>query len=121
MARTRRKPRNRGAMTMEGPSKAKLLAHYTDKDPRAFHQFDGWRHGDAVVGCDENGHGATAGKTWELMQGSNVRVLIPLDTPAADAVILLRKITSWIECGALREIEEMSLDDREMSLDDTPF
>jgi hypothetical protein len=68
---------------MTAKSKAKLLAHYEDKEPKVFRQFDGWLNSDNVVGCDDDGHGLTAGTTWELtagttwelMNGADVRVL----------------------------------------------
>jgi hypothetical protein len=45
----------------------------------------------------------TAGVTWELMRGGDVRVLIPLKTSSADAIALLRKIISWIEQSGGKE------------------
>jgi hypothetical protein len=120
---------------MINKSKAELLAHYADKDPRVFHQFDGWCSGDDVVGCDEDGHGLTAQTTWELMGGGNVRVLIPVNTTPTLAVTLLRKIAGWIERdaekiigwidGADRPINDMDvfdsmrwLLDKDINLDD---
>jgi hypothetical protein len=80
-----------------GPTQARLLGHYERRKPKAFRQFDGWLNGDEVMGRDADGHAINAGMTWELMHGADVRILIPLNTPSADAVILLRKIIDWIE------------------------
>ena len=59
---------------------------------------------------DEDGDVVCGGERWELMQGSAVRVLVPTDISTADAVRLLRKVTSPIE----REfIERLGADDED--------
>jgi hypothetical protein len=97
-ARGRHPAQYRKETTMKPKSKAELLEHYATREPKAFHQFDGFleQWGDSVS-CDEDGHGLYGPSlSWELMRGSGdrggVRVLIPVGTSSADAVKLLRKI-----------------------------
>ena len=59
--------------------KAALLVKYGEKEPNEFIQFDGFHMpdgGDCVMEPDENGYCVTQQNTVELMNGSDVRVLI---------------------------------------------
>jgi hypothetical protein len=79
--------------------KGELLEHYANKNPRSFVQFD------VFVGMPPDGSGNPVGEppdkdgddmfwglTTELMGGSDVRVLVPLDTSKDDVLRALRKI-----------------------------
>jgi hypothetical protein len=76
-------------------TKAELLAHYATREPKHFYQFDNWlekHHDDAIEGPM-----SVVGGTWELMRGSDVRVLIPDGVTSTEAVAMLRQIIDWIE------------------------
>jgi len=78
-------------------TKAELLAHYAHRRPTRFVQYDGFvNRADSL--CDSgDGDAVFWGDTWELMNGSSVRVLIHPDTAPADAVRLLHKMASTVE------------------------
>jgi hypothetical protein len=80
-------------------SKAELLEHYATREPKHFSQFDGWREG--AWDGDSNFEGArwSFQGSWELMQGADVRVLIPDDVTPTEAVEMLRRIIEAIEVG----------------------
>jgi hypothetical protein len=84
--------------------KKALLAHYAERQPKPFIQFDGWLDADEVMGRDADGQGVTGSYTWELMNASDVRVLIPKATTREQALVLLRKIAGWIERGGLADM-----------------
>ena len=81
--------------------KANLLAHYARKKPKRFVQIDA----DGKAGMDSwaadiaDGDGVALylSHTTELMHGLDTRVLIPLGTEPAAAVLMLRKIADWLE------------------------
>lgn len=84
--------------------KQSLLTNYSGRNPKQFVQLDGWWDADDVMGRDENGQGATGSLTWELMHGSDVRVLIPLTTTKDQALVLLRKIVDWVGRDGVKEM-----------------
>jgi hypothetical protein len=91
--------------------KIELLKHYAGKDSREFIQWDGFNVGrdgeDCVMHPDDDGH-CIFGQTfrWELMVGSDARVLIPVGADPAVTVALLKKIIKWIERDGLMTHEQ---------------
>ena len=51
-----------------------------------------------------DGGGLFCGRTYELMYGATVRILIPAGTCKEDAVRLLKKLTAWIERSSLETV-----------------
>ena len=87
-------------------TRSQLLAKYTDTDPHQFVQIDGFAEGDGVTGMDADGHGMCGGITTELMKGTDVRVLIPLNADSATTVTLLLKAAIWVEQGAIQQLSK---------------
>jgi hypothetical protein len=75
--------------------KGRLLAKYAERDPKEFIQYDAFEPTgpDSVFGTH----------TQELMRGSPCRVLIDPQTSSEDAVMMLIRITQWIEKDGLIE------------------
>jgi hypothetical protein len=86
-------------MTDEG-RKEELLFKYSKREPRAFHQYDGFDipvgHGDSIMQPDILGHCIFCIDTFELMNGADVRVLIRPEVAKETALILLLKIAAWL-------------------------
>jgi hypothetical protein len=79
---------------------AEKLGHYAMKEPRKFVQLDGWSQGAAgSLEGDVDGDSLFAGKTVELMGGSTVRILIPLDTDPLVAARILKKLRKWFKAN----------------------
>jgi hypothetical protein len=80
-------------------TKGELIEHYCKKEPTEFYQFDGayLGEGDFFQRVDADGDWIGATRTWELMHGHPVRVLIHTETTPEEAVRLLRKTAAWIE------------------------
>jgi hypothetical protein len=104
-------------------SKEMLLAHYSTKPPTDFIQYDGF-HGqqpDSVLKADADGHYLSSGKTWELMHGSTVRVLVTPGVSKDTVISLLHKIIKRID----RNFEAYSQQELKMAVDsdneDSPF
>ncbi len=74
-------------------AKVRLLAHYAEREPKEFIQYDAWDPETYLSG----------GHTVELMRGTPCRVLIDPTTTSADAVVMLRLIADWIERDGLLE------------------
>lgn len=89
--------------------KAEILAHYRERAPRRFFQFDAFADGDEIMGRDEDGQSVTGGDTFELMHGADVRVLIPANgtQPAPELSKMLRKVADWIDRGGVEAIKKM--------------
>lgn len=89
------------------PNKSELIENYSRREPKRFIQIDGWHGGkwanDGIITTDEQGRSMTGGETFELMLGSDVRVLIDPDTPPAEVAALLKNAASFIESGILSE------------------
>ncbi len=84
--------------------KQELLAHYAAREPKEFYQFDGFNYPTGMMGYrgdheDADGDELYCGRTYELMHGATVRILITPNTSKEDAVRLLKKLTAWIEKG----------------------
>ena len=83
------------------PSRGDLLDHYTNRKPKFFHQFDGFLRQEGGYQClgtpDDDGDMLMAGATHELMDGADVRVLIPITTTHYAAERLLQKIIDWLQ------------------------
>ncbi len=81
---------------MEAPSKAELLAKYAQDEPKLFEQWDGWhaQHGDALD-YDDDGYVVCSCDTFELMQGSDVRILIDPDMPREEVLHLLHMMLGY--------------------------
>jgi hypothetical protein len=64
---------------------------------------------------DENGH-CISGQSfhWELMAGSDARVLVPVSADSAVTVTLLRKIADWIKRDGLMTHERRKQLDAQM-------
>ncbi len=81
--------------------KESLLKHYAKKEPTQFYQFDSYCNylppdqGDELDMC----------KTWELMNGSSVRVLIRTGISEKEAIRLLLKIIEWITSVGFEDLE----------------
>ena len=73
--------------------KTELLKKYAEKPVTAFWQYDGFNQ---PLGHD---HEIYRVDTFELMRGTDVRVLVPKETevPRAAQVAMLRKIADWLE------------------------
>ena len=83
--------------------KAELLAHYAEKEPCLFYQFDGFLEPatDDVVRADRDGDAMTNGITYDLMSGFYaVRVLVTAGTSEKDALRLLQKVRQKIRRGS---------------------
>jgi hypothetical protein len=78
--------------------RSQLLAHYADKDPRMFVQFDAFDPPTCPFDgfADEDGQEFFVRVTHELMHGATVRVLVPPGTDPSVARQLLVKIADWI-------------------------
>ena len=81
-------------------TKGQLLAHYAEKEPKTFWQYDGFvgqSADDYVMKADGDGDSIMWGVTQELMTGMyGVRVLVTAGTSQADAVRVLGKIREII-------------------------
>lgn len=90
--------------------KQALLDHYAMREPKRFVQFDGHNvgvdHGDSVMVPDEDGHVVMGTVTNELMHACAVRVLLEPETTKETALILLRKISDWVERGGIEELSK---------------
>ncbi len=78
-------------------AKVRLLAHYAEREPKEFIQYDAF---------SPEGYGYDSlfgGYTVELMRGTPCRVLIDPTTSSADAVAMLRRVADWIERDGLLE------------------
>jgi len=77
--------------------KDKLLKKYADKPIRAFIQYDGFAmvESDDVINDEDKITGG--GLTYDLMSGSDVRVLIEPHIPTKDVLRLLRGIVTEIQ------------------------
>lgn len=82
-------------------SREAILKKYSERPAKEFVQIDTWCQGrwqgDSVINCDDDGDSQTSGSTVELMQGSDVRILISPDTDPKDVVRLLRKAADWVD------------------------
>jgi hypothetical protein len=80
-------------------TKEQLLAHYKERNPTQFIQFDGFDdlQPDDVMTVDEDGHSFFSRKTWELMHGSTVRLLVKPAASKETVLSLLHKIIKWID------------------------
>jgi len=88
-------------------AKGAKLRHYASRDPKEFIQIDGFYLPggcDSVMVTDNDGDCIQAGKTIELMNGADVRILIRdprgehgTETNKADIKRLLEKISSDID------------------------
>lgn len=89
--------------------KADCIDHYSIREAKLFKQYDGFldcdQLDDFIKGDEDRDCIMGNSATWELMQGASVRVLIPENTTAIEAVRLLKKITNSIEQNGLRGIE----------------
>jgi len=81
-----------------------LLSKYATKEPKAFHQLDARMNmqGEAMAG-DSDGDAICSLDTTELMDGTDVRVLIPATTSQKDAIRLLKKMIQWMELDDFTE------------------
>ncbi len=79
---------------------AECLARYAAKRPKHFLQLDCFHmedDGDDVMRPDTDGDAMFAGHTTELMNGADVRVLIPEGADVVSALRMLRKLADWLE------------------------
>lgn len=82
---------------MEVPTKDALIEKYQAREPKRFFQFDGYGNFAGDCHADSDGHGMFGTVTWELMQGSTVRVLVDPTASKDEVLAMLGKITRWIE------------------------
>ena len=83
--------------------KGELLAHYANKEPHLFQQWDG--NFDFDMFADGDGDSLTCGTTWELREGMDVRIQILDGTKKADAVRILKKLLLAIDTGKFGLVE----------------
>ena len=79
------------------PTKEQLLNHYSKRDPKLFIQFDGYD--EPPEGCTdpEAYSGMCRIKTYELMCGNDVRILIDPRKDREKVLRILHKLVDWIE------------------------
>jgi len=85
---------------MRKSTKGELLEKYTSRDVHTFIQYDGFINAEADCNTqpDEDKDAIFGGfATEDLMNGSNVRVLLNPATPADAVLRVLRKIVAMIE------------------------
>ena len=89
--------------TTDTDRKAALLSKYAKRVPKEFVQYDGWldAYGDSVMHPDGDGDAMMSLHTFELMYGTDCRVLIPVGADGLATARLLRKIAAWIELEGL--------------------
>lgn len=78
--------------------KTKLLEKYSQKEPQQFIQVD-WFSGVPAwnaVRPDKDGHIYMAQPTYELMNGSDVRVFIHPEAPKQTVIAFLKKMAKWV-------------------------
>ena len=78
-------------------TKMELLKHYAQYEPKAFIQFDGFDWPDDCLSNSQTGLATFRMETWELMNGSDVRILINPRTDREKALQILHELTAWIE------------------------
>ena len=85
------------------PTKDELLAKYQDREPSYFIQFDVVINAkpDDVTRPDEDRDDICATETYELMRGTNVRVLIKPGTLPGQVRRALKKIRRMIQKSGL--------------------
>lgn len=100
-----KKNSKKGCEKMYLTSKKEKLKHYAGKELNSFIQFDGWyfedKQGDSNFKPDSDGDCLSGRETFELMNGADVRILIPENTPRDIAIRLIGKIARWIETSGL--------------------
>ena len=89
-------------------TKEELLEHYSHKKPNRFIQYDGFADmkGDSFFEADSDGHVVLGQETYELMHGTEVRVLIRPGTPRKTVCWLLLKILGSIVDHGLCEPDD---------------
>jgi hypothetical protein len=88
---------NQAPALVARPTTDELLQHYMRRKPKAFIQLDGF---DAPGDCysdPETGLGLFQGETYELMAGSNVRILIDPETAREKVLEILHRLLEWVE------------------------
>lgn len=89
---------------MRHEDKYTKLAHYMSRDMKKFVQYDGFKaqsDWDHVCQPDEKGRSVMIVETEELMQGSDVRVLVPPDAHSGTVVELLLMIAETIQTNGV--------------------
>lgn len=82
-----------------GPAQQSLLDKYASREPTPFQQFDGFyldNEGDDIMQPDDEGHCLFSCRTWELMYGADIRVLVSQDAPREQLPPLIQKLAAWI-------------------------
>jgi len=81
--------------------KKQLLKEAESKNPKFFHQIDGFtgcHPDDCYMPGDKNGDAFTSGSSWELKNSTNeVRLLVHEDSKPADVLRLLKKIRKLVK------------------------
>ena len=83
-----------------------LLAHYKQREPHPFIQFDvvsDPRYFDDMVTPDSDGYSSSTVYTYELMYGSGVRILIDPETPKDKVIGSIKKVVGWIKKSKILE------------------
>lgn len=108
MERSQRISEGVRAYRLECETRGMLLAKLCNKKPHLFIQVDGFLHsvGNSFIPPDADEDGICQLLTWELMSGSDVRVLINPRTTQDEALRLLSKMRHWIERFGLPQVEE---------------
>ncbi len=122
------------APALQDRLKQGLLAHYAERDPQSFFQFDAFidveGDADSMMHPDHEGDCVLSGVTQELMTGAcAVRVLITPGTSPEKASDLLHKIAGYVAKDGFTfhqpELERLSVSANYQTsddyLDDTPF
>jgi hypothetical protein len=83
---------------MDKKTFAAKLAHYASREPKVFVQFDSYYKPEASnIDSDVEGDVMFVKETVELMNGKDVRVLIPYSTDVKVAIRLLKKVVKWLK------------------------
>lgn len=97
-----------------------ILAQYASCEPKIFlelHCYKPENHDD-YINSDEDGDVLRARGTIELMDGNNIRVLIPHNTDVKVAARQLKKVAKWLkDSPELIELANIELPNE----DDLPF
>ena len=75
---------------MNAPSKGELLAKYAEREPKMFHQID-------IFENEEECHIFSAPESWDLMCGSQLRILIDPNFPNDQARLCLLRVLEGLD------------------------
>ncbi len=95
---------------MEKPTQEKLLEKYRSREPKLFVQIDGVQvrdNEDNLMQPDDDGFWFQARSTYELMDRTDVRILIHPKIDRRDALRMLKKMIDKVEHDWPQLLKEM--------------